>query len=95
MNSPTTWEVVVLTWFIVSLITHLLSGVALALWLSRRGIKMSSAFSGMPGYVERRYRDWAEKSGRSPKLIVNLRIISTINVVVASVIAVLAISGGH
>jgi hypothetical protein len=95
MNSPTTWEVVVMIWFIVSLITHLLSGVVLALWLSRRGIKMSSAFSGMPGYVERRYRDWAEKSGHSPKLIVNLRIISTINVVIAAGIAILTISGSH
>jgi hypothetical protein len=84
-----------MTWFIVSLITHLLSGVVLALWLSRRGIEMTSVFSGMPGYVEKRYRDWALKAGRSPKLIINLRIISTINVAVAGVAAILTISAGY
>jgi len=83
------WESVVLIWFIVSVLAHLLSGLGLWLWLARHRVKMVFGLAGIPGYLERRYRDWAESAGRSSRLVINLRVISTINVVVVSVIAVL------
>lgn len=85
MEPGFSWELVIVVWFAVSVVTHVLSGVVLAFWLSRHGVKMGSFVSGMPGYIEKRYRDWAVKEGRSPNLIVNLKIVSTLNAIVASI----------
>jgi hypothetical protein len=85
------WERTVFVWFVVSVVAHLLSGLGLWFWLARHRVKMVFGLTGIPGYLERRYRDWAQGAGRSSRLIINLRIISTINVVVISVIAALMI----
>jgi hypothetical protein len=85
------WEEVIVVWFAVSVATHLLSGFGLWLWLARHRVKMTFGLTGIPGYLERRYRDWAERAGRSSRVVINLRIISTINVIIVSVVAVLMI----
>ncbi len=83
------WERVIVVWFGVSVVAHLLSGLGLWFWLARHRVKMVFGLAGIPGYLERRYRDWAERAGRPSRLVINLRIISTINVVIVSVITML------
>jgi hypothetical protein len=85
MEPGFSWQLAIVVWFAVSVVTHLLSGVVLAIWVSRHGVKIQFFVSGMPGYVEKRYRDWAVKEGRSSNLILNLSIISSLNAIIASI----------
>jgi hypothetical protein len=95
MSGLTAWKELILIWFPISVVTHIFSGVGLWLWLVYNGVKTIFGFTGFPGYLERRYSQWAKSQGRSSRLVVNLRIVSTVNVIAAAMIAIPLLIGLH
>lgn len=88
-----TWEVAVGFWFVVSVVLEFLGTVVLRLWLAYQGVEFPFLKAGMPFYIDRRYREWAEKTGRSPKWVLGIRTFSTLNMVIASVVFVVMSAG--
>jgi hypothetical protein len=73
-------------WFGFSVAVHVLSQFGLWLWLVGHKANVVFAFTGIPGYIEKCYSRWAKNAGRSPDFVLNLRIASTINLVLASAV---------
>lgn len=90
-----TGKAVVTVWFVASVAGHLLSQVGLWLWLVFHDVKMEFVRTGVPGYIEKCYSEWAERSGRSPDVVIKLRVISTINAVAASVVFAMMVNKLH
>ena len=83
MNFP---EYVIPIWFVLSVLLYVLSGVILGLWLWRkRYVKLSSAFAGLPGYLEAAYIKYCKENNRPYKLLIAMRVIFTINVIFAGI----------
>lgn len=80
-------------WFAASVAIHVLGTVALRIWLAYHRVDISFLKSGIPFYLEKRYREWAESVGRSPRLLLNLRSLSTFNAVIASVVFAVVVTG--
>jgi hypothetical protein len=82
-------------WFALSVATHVLGTVALRIWLAYHHVEISPLKAGMPFYLEKRYREWAESVGRSPRLLLNLRGLSAFNAILASVVFAVVVTGIH
>ncbi len=81
-------EDVILVWFALSIFTEVVSAAILRIWLSRRGVRVRFYLYGVPGYLERVYRNWRRSQGRPSNTVFILRIISLVNVIVAAIVAI-------
>jgi hypothetical protein len=88
-------DTVVVIWFAVSAAVEIVSRWALLLVLRRRGVRIRSFASGLPGYPEWVYAEWCNQQGVSPSRVLWLRRLSMINAV-ASLIALMGtVAGKH
>lgn len=82
----TNMETIISIWFVVSVIIEISSTLVLFHFLRKRGVKLSFILRGIPGYLEKAYSEWCKSQGKSSKKVINLRILSMINLI-ASVLA--------
>jgi type IV secretory pathway TraG/TraD family ATPase VirD4 len=83
-----TSQILILVWFGSAIFVEITSGFVLALWLSRRGVRLVFGLTGMPGYLERAYLKWCRSQGRSGKDVLVLRVLSMVNVIVAAIVTI-------
>ena len=89
-----TWQVGIGFWFGLSVVLEFLGSVGLRLWLAYHRVEIPFMKAGRPFYLDRRYREWAEQTGRSPRLILGIRTFVTFNMVIAGLILVAMLGGG-
>jgi hypothetical protein len=94
MKPTIAFEAIVI-WFGASIAIHILSGIALELWLRLHGVRMYWFWVGIPGYLERLYREWAIGQGRSGRWLTNLRLLSVINVIASAAVAIPLMVASH
>jgi len=86
-------QILVFTWFAVSVFIAVVGTVAFRLWLRRLGVRLVLGLAGTPGYMEYGYLKWCRTQGRRPNRgIIVFRAVSAINAIIASVFFV-AITG--
>lgn len=88
-----TREVIIGVWFVVAILIEVGSTLVLLLWLRRRGVRLVFGLTGIPGYLERAYREWCRNQGRPSTGVLVLRAVSLINVVVAAIVAIPVLAG--
>jgi hypothetical protein len=86
-------EAIIGVWFVVAILVEVGSTLALLLWLHRRGVRLVFGMTGIPGYLERAYREWCRNQGRSSTVVLVLRTFSLINVIVAAIVAIPVLAG--
>lgn len=70
-------------WFGLSVLTEVVSGLVLWLWLRQKGAPLTFGLGGLPGYLERAYWNWCKANGLNGRPILVFRIVSKINMVAA------------
>lgn len=90
-----TWTVSIAIWFAASALLQVLGTVILWGFLAYHGVEVPTVRIGVPFYLERLYREWAEGAGHSPKVILNIRAVSTFNAILASVAFIVAVTALH
>ena len=80
-----TLRTIILFWFGLSVLILLFSNLAFFIWLRRYGVKLEFLLTGTPGYLEYTYYKWCRAQGRSPTVILILRLVLIVNVVAAAV----------
>lgn len=83
--SPSTAEIVIMVWFVASVLITVIGTFGFWIWLLRRGVKLLFMWVGTPGYLEYAYLKWCRNQGCPPnKFLVSFRAISVINVIIAA-----------
>ena len=85
---PTLVSEVVFIWFGMSIFIYVMSGTVLCLWLRFHGAALQSFYVGVPGYLERRYREWSTSRGHFNRWVVDLRFLALGSVLVSAAIAI-------
>jgi hypothetical protein len=85
---PTLFSEVVFMWFGISVFTYAISGMVLCLWLRFNGVALENFYLGIPGYLERRYREWSTSRGHFNHWVVDLRFLALANAIISAAIAI-------
>jgi hypothetical protein len=72
-------------WFATAVLIEVIQNLALYLYLRRAGVKVSFAFSGTPGYLDKMYHGLRRDRSKSSLLVILVRILSLANVVAAAI----------
>ena len=75
-------------WFTISGLVAIFSSMALYLWLLRQGAGVVTAMSGIPGYLELRYREVCRRRDRSGTVLLVARAIIYVNTIWAAAVAI-------
>ncbi len=76
-------ELLIPGWFVVSAMIQLVTTLVFRWWLRQRGVKLISAFVGIPGYLEYVYFEWCRKRGYSITRVLAFRIVFLVNLLIA------------
>jgi hypothetical protein len=79
--STSSW--LILTWFAASIVAEVIGMLILRVRLYRRGVRLVSGLTGVPGYMEYRYAMWCRERGRSPRRVIVLQAVLLFNMVLA------------
>ena len=86
-------RIIIPIWFVTAVLVELFSSMGLCFWLRSRGVRVSPFCYGMPGYMERLYKQWCETHGRSAKGFVIFRAVALVNCVLALIAFILITAG--
>ena len=91
-----TYENAVTIWFIISVLLAVFGNICFLFWLRNRKIKINYMWAGTPGYLESIYFKWCREN-KHPfnNAIIFSRIISFINVFIASVLFIAIANGAN
>jgi hypothetical protein len=84
----TVGQAIIYVWFALAVLVEIVSSFVLWLLLRRRGVRLSFGLTGVPGYLERIYKDWCRNQGRSSKRVLLLRAASLVDLIVAAIFAI-------
>jgi hypothetical protein len=82
-------EIFIIIWFVVSVLLEIITSIIFYFWLRRHGVKLVFGLTGVPGYMERAYREWCHSQGRSSKGIIISRSIILLNCIMAGILFIL------
>jgi hypothetical protein len=77
-----------MVWFSCSVALAVIENAVFVAWLRRRGARLTWIWSGHPGYVERAYAEWCQRTGRSPTQVVWIRRLILLNMIAAIVASI-------
>jgi hypothetical protein len=89
MNST---ETLIVIWFGVSVLVEIITTITFYYWLRRQGIKLVFSLSGVPGYMEREYREWCQSQGRSSGGRIIIRSILLLNCIIAGTVFIMLLN---
>jgi len=89
-----TWQWVVLMWFMCSVLVEVLSTLMFSVWLRRRNVELIFGMIGIPGYLEYQYAQWCRANSRPSRAWLAVRGLLMVNVILSLVVAFPLFVGG-
>ncbi|MCM3901795.1 MAG: hypothetical protein ND866_08830 [Pyrinomonadaceae bacterium] len=81
-------EAAIYVWFVLAILTEVMSSFVLWMWLRRHGVKLVFGLTGIPGYSERAYLGWCKAHEHSGTTVLWLRALSILNVIAAAIVTI-------
>lgn len=89
MNFSLTTDILVVSWFVISVLIVVFGTLVLWIRLRRSGVALTPMWVGTPGYLENAYLKWCRRQGRLPKKgILIFRIVSLMSAIIAAVVLI-------